>query len=261
MLNEKYAQNNKFEIGNYFSTKDFVRYYYAKNYTYIGSFEAFPLLPLPRTMYISQNFVSFNLVANRELIKDIDNRLDYETSISYNSIKLLKSINNCFIPLIKAKLKQFDLKAISFDDINLIRRANINSLMFDFLYLIAGLSVLTLIVISSYTAREIYQDRTMVIESFYRVGAVRKQIIRAFTIEFLLIIILPLILTIFTSFTLIPTIATRLINVESFYTSFKIAIPFWLLISTLIGGILFSLFGWLPILITQIYRYQPVKQE
>ena len=108
---------------------------------------------------------------------------------------------------------------------------------------------------------KIYEERGRIIESLYRVGAIRGQILAIFTFEYFLVISLPLMITVFASLPLFGLVADFFLESQSFYQPYAPGIPAWTIVLIIIGGLVISMLGWLLALIPAIYRYRPVKTE
>lgn len=187
--------------------------------------------------------------------------MDFRTDIFTNNIKLIKPINETAIPIVIQKLEQLNLTVSTIEDIIEDLNTNINEFSVDNLYFFVIMSSFAVLFVGYFTGLTIYQERNRIIDSMYRTGALRVQLLGFFTLEYFMSNFLPMLITILCSLPLIRIIAIYLLEVREVYYPFKPNIPIWLIIVILVSGILFSSIGWLIALVPAIYRYRPTKQE
>ncbi len=259
LMNKKFARKQRLDYGEYFSTETFTRY--ANNLTFINSFSYFPLTPIPKKQLFVSGMDVFSIVGKKETIRDVVGWMSVSTDINVQNIKLIKPVNESMLPLIKIKLNAYNLTALDNEELFDNYYSKIDQFTSNNLLLFTIIASFTLLFVSYFTGLTIYQERVRIIESFYRVGAIRKQMIGIFTFEYLLINALPMISAILLSLPLIRPIALLFLNIREEFYPYKPGIAFWFVLVAILVGLTISTLGFLLAIIPKIYRYKPVKQE
>lgn len=259
LMNTKFARKQRLDYGDYFSTESFTRY--DNNLTFISAFSYFPLTPIPQKPLFVTGMDVFSIVGNRETIRDVVGWMDFSTEISVQNIKLIKPVNESVVPIVKSKMETYNLTALNYEELFVNYYSEIDQFTSNNLLLFTILASFTLLFVSYFTGLTIYQERVRIIESFYRVGATRRQMVGIFTFEYLLIIALPMIASILLSLPLIRPIALFFLNVGEEFYPYKPRVAFWLIVVAILGGLTVSILGFLLAIIPKIYSYKPVKQE
>lgn len=258
-LDQKFARKNGLQPGDLYSSTNFGRYNY--NLTVVDSFDYFPLTPLPKKGLFQSFMDVYAMVGSFDTIKEAVRSVSFTTEIYTWSIKLIKPINETVIPQIQEELAEEGILAVSYEDMFNELNSEIQEFQKSNLLFFVYLTIFTLLFVGYFTGRKIFEERGRIIEASYRVGAVKGQILGYFTLEYLLINLLPMITTLLISLPLIKYISVYYIGIEERYYLYKPGIPVWLIILVILGGITISLIGWLISLVPLIYRYKPVKQE
>jgi hypothetical protein len=259
LLDKKHAKNQNIEPGDFYQTNHFTQY--NNNLSLINTYEFFPLMPLPKKPIFTSYLDIFTIVCNRQTIRDIAGSIFLDTDIKTENMKLIKTVNESVIPLVEQKLTELNYTTLNYNEVfdNLYSQVNDfskNNLRFFIL-----LSSLSLIFIGFYTGVSIFEERGRIMDSFYRTGAIRRQILGIFSIEVILINSIPILITMITSIPLIQFIASYYLGIPSNYYPFRPGTPWWLFILLFLMGIVLSLIGWFIALVPAIYRYKPEKQE
>ncbi|MHA1367440.1 MAG: ABC transporter permease, partial [Candidatus Heimdallarchaeota archaeon] len=203
-----------------------------------NSFEYFPLVNVPKKTLFSNEEV-LSIVGSKATIKEFTRHLDYTTNFIGETLKIIKAVNQSAIEY--------------YDQIELFSAGN--------LLFFSILSGLTLLFVGYFTGLKIYNERLRVIESLYRSGAVRRQILGLFTLELILVNIIPMVVSILASVPLIRFLAVFYLDVREQYIFFSPDIPAWIFVVAILSGMLISTLGWFIALIPAIYTYKPIKQE
>ena len=259
LLYAKYARKYNLFPGDIFSSERFTRY--TVNTSIINLFNYFPLMKIPKKG-IFQNYLEvYSIIGSFTTIQKITKALDLDTEISGENYKLLKPVNDSVIPIIIDKLKEKNLIAKTYNDIRNEQFSLIQIFQKRNLRLFGGMAIFTLFVIGYYTGLKIMEERGKIIESLYRVGSVKRQLIGMFTTELLFINLLPMIIMILISLPLIKFISIFILGVQQDYFPYKAGIPFWIILSFLLAGLIIAILGAFIAILPTIYRFKPVKQE
>ncbi|HUT82833.1 MAG TPA: FtsX-like permease family protein [Candidatus Bathyarchaeia archaeon] len=259
LMNKKYAKANHLYPGDLFDTSDIARF--PTNLTFVNSYDNFPLLPIPTKPLFAFQMDAFSMVGNKYTITQFIGDLDFSTDIKVQNIKLIKAVNESSIPIIQTKLQQQNIKAISFSELFDQMNLNIDVFSQNNLLFYAVLSILTLFFVGYFTGLRIFEERGKIIESLYRVGAIRGQILRFFTLEYILINLLPMTIMILLTLPLLRFVAKYFLGYNEYYSPYKPNVPGWIILVVILGGLLVTTIGWLFALIPSIYKYRLVKQE
>ena len=259
LLSKKFARSKGLQPGDKYSTRDFIRYDY--NLTITETFDYFPLTPLPKKGIFGAFRQVFSMVGGYETIKELVSDTSFSTEIYTVNVKMIKPVNESVTTIIQTKLAEQNITAITYDEMFDQLNAEVQEFQKNNLLFFVFLSAFALIFVGYFTGRKIYEERGRIIESSYRVGAERSQILGYFTLEHVLINGLPIIITLLLSLPLIRYISLYYVGIQEVYYPYKPGIPFWIILLVIIGGIAISLIGWLVALVPLIYRYRPIQQE
>ncbi|NHJ48542.1 MAG: ABC transporter permease [Asgard group archaeon] len=260
LVDYRFARANKLAKVVNITTDRFTDYWRPITLTYVGSFEYFPLTHVIQRN-IFKNYERCSLVASRETIREFNRKLDDETFVVHNSIKLIKAVNESIIPIIQAELSSLGYEAQTSDEYHAELSYEINSFSMSNMYFYAFLTIITLIFMGYFTGNKIFDDRLRTIEALYRVGAKRRQILGMYTLELALVNLLPIVVMLFASFPVIRFVSVTYLGVDENYIHFHNYFPAWILVLIIIGGLALIMIGWMIALIPKIYQYKPVKQE
>jgi len=259
LMNKKHAQANGLKPGDLFNTIDFARF--STNLTMVNTFKLYPLLPIPKKPLFFTHLDVFSMVGSTKTVREIIRSLALSTDVSANTMKLIKPINESVIPIIQQKLKAVNITAVSLQEVIDEKTFNIDTFSQNNLLFSAFLAAFTLIFVGYFTGIRLFEERGKIIESLYRVGAVRGQLLRFFTFEYLLVNSIPLIVTVIGSLPVIRFVALYFLGANEVYSPYQPGIPAWIVILVILAGLLITTIGWLLALIPALYRYRPVKQE
>jgi len=260
-MDTKYTKKKNFEFGDNFESTDFTLQRNEFNLTYIKSFKYFPLLPLPKKELFYQFMDYYSMVTSRETGNLILDSQDVDSNIAVDKVLLIKPRSVEDISTIKFLLRGLRFRAYTEEDINANLYLSISSFSNSLLILTTIMTVFTLIFVGYFSAREVYLDRVRIIESFYRVGANRRQIWGSFTLELLFTAVLPIIISSFVYLPFYKVLGTNFLNVQEKFYYMQIWHPAWILILTLVVGLIAISSGWLLGIIPLVRSYKPIKQE
>ena len=255
----KFKRNRGLKSGDIYIPDDFTRF--PRDLTFINSFKVFPLTPSPTKRVFQTNFDSFSLVGKRFTMREIARSIAFSTDFSIRNYKLINAVNESSIPIVQEKLADLNIIAQTYDEYYEETVSELTTFPIDNILIFAILAAVTIIFVSYFTGLKIFEERSRIIESLYRVGAVRGQILGMFTFEYFLVVALPLLITIFASLPLFGLVADFFLDTTSYYQTYTPGIPAWTIVLIILGGLVISMLGWLLALIPAVYRYRPVKQE
>ena len=109
-------------------------------------------------------------------------------------------------------------------------------------------------------AYNFYQRRIRVVEAEYRLGVQREKICWGFTLELLIIVFMPIILSAFIGL-LFLKFMNGFIYLDHPYSAFKPIVGWFQLATTCFLELLAILAGWLIGISLKVRNYQPIKQE
>jgi len=263
MMNAKYAKKNKFDKGVNFSTGLFTKDgEIPYNMTYINSFDVFPLVPLPDLYGYSRWFEVFSLVTCEVTAQQLLDRSSSDSYISYNSFLLMKLESGANVTQIRYEIMDnYGLPTFTCEDYKEQIVANIGTFGLNYFTVATIITVIIAVFYGFITARNIYNERLRIIESEYQIGAKKTQIWVGFTIELLLIIILPLALSFAATIPILKSVSGPLLNIQEFYANFIPWLPWWLMIIIILLCYVTLTGGWLLEMIPLVSKYRPIKQE
>lgn len=229
---------------------------------YVKSFNYFPLLP--QTADASTPFqqsISFNLVTSLQTVQLLESvttsasytERDYlilRTTAEGNLTSITSEITNIYnwssIITTESVEKELSQTTNSFTSIFSI---------------ICSIIVAIIVFFYGYiTAVTIYNRRKRIIETEYRLGIDRNQIWQGMVLEIVLITVGPVMISTLTS-CLFLLLFKQLIPIQQIYHSFKLWLPWWLLILMTLLSECLILGGNAASLIPQVRNYRPIKVE
>ncbi len=264
LMDSRYARRERYDRGKIYTSSDITdpneELY---NLTYINKFDVFPLLHQASSNYFtflqgeSYNLVMSNLTASQLMKKLEGDSYDREyyilanVSLTANNAAIIEEIEGF----------SSSLSVITYEEKLQTLQLEVNEFQIPFFYIITALAIFALLLFGYLTAKNIYNQRLRIIESEYKVGAKRIQIWGNFSIEFLFVIIIPLITSI-----LITTISLHgafgfLLKMPQTYKEFLPWLPVWLMCLIPLLSIVVIFCGWLLEMIHQVNKYKPVRQE
>lgn len=255
----KFKRNRGLNPGDAYFPDDFLRF--PDELIFINSFRIFPLTPYPTNRAFVPNFDTFSIVAKRFTVREIARSIDFSTDFSIRNYKLINAVNESAVSIVQEKLADLNFTSQTYEEIYDAMYSGLTTFPINNILIFAILAAVTIIFVSYFTGLKIYEERGRIIESLYRVGAVRGQILAIFTFEYILVVSLPLLITVFASLPLFGLVADFFLESQSFYQPYAPGVPIWSIMLIIIGGLVISMLGWLLALIPAIYRYRPVKQE
>jgi hypothetical protein len=258
LFDSSVTQKYNINPGEVFGTSRYSRYVY--DFTSLGSFDFFPLTPLPKKQIFSDKDV-LSIVTSLATAKEFIYSLDFSTDIYGESFLLIKTANQSSVQYVKNQLDNLTLDTMTMEDYYNEYYAKIELFPKNNLFFFSFMAAFTLLFIGYFTGMKIFDDRIRIIESFYRIGAERGRILGLFTMELFFVNILPITIAMLSSIPFVRILAVYYLNVQEYYIPFELGMPAWLFIVIILGGLVLSAIGWFLAIIPALYRYRPVKQE
>ncbi len=263
MMNTKYVKENKYDKGENFTTAIMTRAgILPYNMTYVNSFNIFPLVARPDLYGFSRWFETFSMVTSELTALQILNRTSSDSYLNYNHYLLIKLSTNANVTQIRYDLmSKYGLLTQTSGEIETLINANISTFGLNYFTIATIFTILITIFYGFITARNIYNERLRIIESEYQIGAKKRQIWAGFTIELILIIIIPLALSFAATIPILNNVSGPLLNVQQHFLKFKPWLPWWLTIIIILLCYVTLVGGWLLEMIPLVRKYRPIKQE
>lgn len=261
LLDSNYAASTNLEAGDILQSSRFIRGIQHIDLVIVGTFDIFPLLKKPIKRFYQRDLESYNIVTSNYTAAKLCNQTYGSTTMGEETNLIIKTEENANSTLIKEKLLEYGVFALSKEDIEEKLHSEISDFSLAFIIFSSIIMLLGQIVIGYIGARNIYQARTRIIEAMYRIGCKRKQLWLNFSIE-LLFIALPIILvSIFAFIPLVRIVGTKILRVSEVYWRFSLWMPWWILIIAIFASLLTLATGWLSGIIPLVRGYKPHKQE
>ncbi len=262
MMSTKFAKEKKYDEHEIFlSTKFTSPTYEPYEMIYVNSFDYFPLLRRQSTNFYSRYYDRYSLVVSNLTLSQLIPKLSYSTNAYGDHNLLVKISDTGNATVICETIESFGLSTVIKDELEQSMFLQIDDFFIVFFVIIAIIAMLALVFFGYITAKNIYAYRLRIIESEYQVGAQRKQIWGSFTIEFALIIFIPLIISTVVNSLLVNSVLGTLLNVKENFTKFDPWLPFWLTLLIIILCLVLIISGWIVEIIHRVNKYRPIKQE
>jgi uncharacterized membrane protein len=117
------------------------------------------------------------------------------------------------------------------------------------------------VVYGCFKAANIYKERLRLLEIFVRNGARRGLIVCNFSVEFILVILVPIIVSIGITIPYLNNVSSFMLNLVTEYTIFTLWYPWWLAILTGLLALFGVLTGWCTSLYLFVKSYRSYKSE
>ncbi|MGC9779345.1 MAG: hypothetical protein HZR80_08910 [Candidatus Heimdallarchaeota archaeon] len=265
LMSRKYAQENNYDKGAIFRTTLITdEQYEPLSMTYVNDFSYYPLLTrldikIANEYYFEEK-TKFDMIMNKATSQMILNKSDNQ--ITTNGYLLIKTESNANTTKIKKEIfTKFSYKAYTPEDKEQIILENINGFANTFLLVSTIVSTLAIFLFGSVNAINIYKQRLRIIESETQIGAKRRLIWGNFTIELVLVVLFPLIVSMGIAIPIINNFSSFILNIAEVYKKFVPWHPWWLIISLAIVVMIVLFIGWFTRLIPLVKSYRPIKQE
>ncbi len=261
LIDSEYASAYNLETGDILTSSRFTGLTPDIDLVLVDIFDCFPLLKKPIKSNFLMNLESYNIVTNRYTADKLCNNTSNNIPVNEETSLIIKIEENVNATLIKEKLFEHGISALSQEDIELKLHSEISDFFLAFIIFSSIITLLSQIIIGYIGARNIYQARTRIIEAMYRIGCKRKQLWQYFSIE-LLFIALPIILvSIFAFIPLVRIVGTAIFGLYENYLRFILWLPWWIIIIAIFASVFTLVIGWLSGIIPLIRGYKPHKQE
>lgn len=266
MMSSKFAHKEKYDRGRIYSSSK-IAYPDKKPYnmTFINKFDYFPLLPyIATSLSYSIRSERYNLVLSNLTTSKLLKRVNPYTTIRRQFYILTKISPTANITAIDEAIEDlpFSLSVKTYEEeLNSLQLGEINEFKETFLIIITIMTSLAIFLFGFLTARNIYTQRLRIIESDYQVGAKNYQIWGNFSIELLLVILIPLFVSMTIASILLYEIYCLLFDIPQIFKEFIPWLPAWLIVLILLFCLIVVFCGWLPKMITRINKYKPARQE
>lgn len=261
LMSKKHALNNNYHEDSIFYNSELGRPFYEYNLTFINYFEFFPALPLKSAVLTEDQLITFSLVTSLETAKMLDSYAD-EPNIKKENRLLVKTIPGSNISQVKQEIAtNYDLNVVSFQDIyDEISYQKPEFILFLFI-LISIITSIILTLFGIFTARIIYHHRKRIVETKYRLGINRNQIILSFIIEIIAVSFMPILISTLIGFPILQFLDKFILTSSETYKIFSLNIPWWLIVSIFFIEFLLLFGGWYLTINQGIQRFKPVRQE
>ncbi|MHA1555924.1 MAG: hypothetical protein ACTSPM_03220 [Candidatus Heimdallarchaeota archaeon] len=267
LMRRKYAQRNDYDKGVTFNTKGITdESYQPLDLIYVNDFSYYPLLTRHDSRTNLNDYFYFNQSTKIDLVVSkttaglilnttsitIENSgyLLIKTDVTANKTRIQEELSN-----------QFGYKSITPEQMQQAITERINKFAKAFLVVTSILTLLAIFLFGTVNAVSIYKERLRIIEREIQIGAKRQFVWSNFTIELVVIILIPLIISIGIAIPIINVFSSYLLNITEVYKKFIPWQPWWLLLLVAISGLVILTIGWLVRLIPLINNYKPIKQE
>jgi len=229
---------------------------------YVNSFRWFPLLPLveENTDPYSLEY-SFNLVTSLQTIQLLENASS-SASATFSEYLLLRATTDGNLTSISEEITDIysETSIISQASIESELRLTTNKFTSIFTILCSIIVVLVVFLYGYITASAIYQHRLRVIETEFRLGINREEILKGMILEVLLTTIIPILISLlFGVFYML--LLKQLIPIRQIYCPFTLWLPWWIFLLTILTSGTLIIGGNSASLIPQVRSYRPVKVE
>ncbi|MBN1328682.1 MAG: hypothetical protein JXA54_04335 [Candidatus Heimdallarchaeota archaeon] len=262
LMDYDYSKKNRYDKDEILYNNDFISVNYNQfPLYYIASFKAFPLMRLPeRNILFENNIIQFNLVTSMSTLNHLKNAA-LEEPLKEENFLLVKTESTANLSEVKEQILQdVNLNAFSKEDF-------IEEISYPFTFWKQKIAIIDVIItitilclICYFLARNVYQQKIKIIESSFRVGASKKQLLSSLLIEFSIASFLPLFISIAFGLGLLPMILPLLFNFPIPYTNFSWQ-GNWLIIFVLVPLVLPLLFTYYIGLFPLVKRYKLIKEE
>ncbi len=263
MMNTKYVKEHKYDKGENFTTA-FLTSASATSYnmTYVNSFDIFPVLPRTDIYGFSRWFETFSMVTCELTARQILNRTSSSSYTNYNHYLLIKLSTDANVTQVRNDLMtNYGLPTYTSEEMETQIKADVSTFGLNYFTIATIVTILIAIFYGFITARNIYNERLRIIESEYQIGAKKRQIWAGFTIELILIIIIPLALSFAATIPILNSVSGPLLNVQQYYIKFQPWLPWWLTVIIILLCYVTLTGGWLMEMIPSVRKYRPIKQE
>lgn len=266
LMNRKYARKNDYDKDEIFSNmKIFPTIHQPKELEYLNDFSYFPLIP--RRKFEGAIFYDlFNQPTYIDLVVS-DNTMDLILEYSarerfQKDYLLIKTVEGANITAVQEELSsKYQLTAYTYEDYLTSMDSTLNSLGLKLFRIITMLSIVLTVVYGCFKAANIYKERLRLLEIFVRNGARRGLIIVNFSVEFILVILVPIIVSIGITVPYLNNVSSFMLNLVTEYTTFTLWYPWWVAILTGLLALFGVLIGWCTSLYLFVKSYRSYKSE
>ncbi|HUU78666.1 MAG TPA: ABC transporter permease [candidate division Zixibacteria bacterium] len=265
MMSSKYAHREKYDRGRIYSSSEITNPY-KRSYemTFVNIFDSFPLLPYKSYNYfISLKEESYNLVMSNLTTSQIMNNLDPLTkdlSKYYILAKIYQTANKTAI-IEEIKNLPFSLSVVTYEEELNSLQLGVNEFRVAFFTVVTIIALFALLFFGFLSARNIYTQRLRIIESEYQVGAKRFQIWGNFSIEFSLVVFIPLLISMLLTSIILHEVFGFLLEIPQTFKKFVPWLPVWLMGLIILFCITVVFCGWLLEMMNRVNKYRPTRQE
>ncbi|NPD90569.1 MAG: hypothetical protein HGN29_17800 [Asgard group archaeon] len=266
LMNRKYARKNDYHKDEIFSNmKIFPTIFHPKELTYISDFSYFPLIPI-RKFEGDFFYDLFNQPIYIDLVvseNTVDLILEHTVRERFQKDYLLiKTVEGANITAVQEALSsKYHLTAYTYEDYLTSIDSTLNSLGLNLFKIITILSIVLTVVYGCFKAANIYKERLRLLEIFVRNGAGRGLIVVNFSVEFILVILVPIIVSIGITIPYLNNVSSFMLNLVTEYTTFTLWFPWWVAILIGLLALFFVLIGWCTSLYLFVKTYRTHKSE
>ncbi len=263
MTNSNFAKKFAFNKGNILNSWDFINT--PRNYqmVYIDNFDYFPAMAVFEKDLLFKLYYpetdTFQMVLNYNSYWTlINNSQDFEF-ISIQSkllIKTDKGINNTIIK--EYLLKNYNINAFTLDEIKESMNKETSEFIFGLFKFQSILYVFTFVLVGYFASCNTFLQRTRNIENALRIGASRKQIFLEYTLEFIFLVFIQVLISILLGILLLR-LYVALLNINQNFVLYKPRLPWWFYIFSFLLGSISLMIGWFVGSSLKFRQYQQTR--
>ncbi|HUT81335.1 MAG TPA: FtsX-like permease family protein [Candidatus Bathyarchaeia archaeon] len=265
MMSSKFAKKENYDKDKiYSSSKITSSSFESYNMSFINKFDYFPLLPYKSYSFLENLLVDkYNLVMSNLTYSQLMYKFDELTFVKNNTYILAKITPTANKTLLVTEIENlpYHIRVTTFEDEFNALNLEMNKFVFVYLIIITIISFSLIFFYGFLVARNVYKQRMRIIESEYNVGVNKHQIWLNFSIELLLVTIIPLFISAIISSILLYTIYDYFLDIPQTYKNFVPWLPVWFIVLIILVCLITILFGWLVEMWQQFHKYTPVRQE
>ncbi|MHA1435671.1 MAG: hypothetical protein ACTSO7_17665, partial [Candidatus Heimdallarchaeota archaeon] len=266
LMNRKYARKNGYHKDEVFSTLGIPqRVDLSVELEYINDFSYYPLIPRGRFVV---GFLE-DLFKQPAYIDFVVSNNTMNLILGYNPIEdfqknylLIKTTDGANITAIQEELySKYHLTAYTIEDSLATLDSTMSSLGSNLFIIITVISIVLTVVYGCFKAVNIYKERQRLLEIFVRNGASRWLIVGNFSVELILVILVPLIVSIGIAIPYLNNVSSFMLSLSTEYTTLTIWYPWWVVIITGLLALFSVLIGWCTSLYLLVKSYRSTKNE
>ena len=226
---------------------------------YINYFDFFPAAISRANQYSEDTTRSYNLVTNIDTANNLKFNNDRADLKEEKSI-LVKAAEGSNLTYIKNEIRKLQLNVYDIHDIDGYSNDYFTKFI-TFTLIMNSIAVGIIILMFGFTtAKNIFDQRMRLLETYYRIGINKTQIWLGYQFEIFLVSSLPVLLSVPISMKLVEFLSKYLLRYAIEFHIFDLDFSWWLILVAILVEMLFLFIGWNSLLYFNIQKYKPVKQ-